>query len=100
MNVLGQVNNSPVGHSQVRPVALSRLISLIGGFGLLVTSSVGPAITREWSLSPSSAGELLSGGLAGLAIGALATIFLSRPGHASRNSLARSEIVESGVAAA
>ncbi|WP_323377555.1 MFS transporter [Streptomyces sp. RB17] len=47
------------------------MINLIDGFDLLVTSFVGPTIAREWHLSPSGVGALLSGGLAGMAIGAL-----------------------------
>ncbi|MET7990751.1 MFS transporter [Amycolatopsis sp. NPDC005232] len=46
-------------------------MNLIDGFDLLVTSFVGPTITREWHLSPSAVGVLLSGGLAGMAFGAL-----------------------------
>ncbi|MFI7452984.1 MFS transporter [Nonomuraea sp. NPDC049714] len=60
-----------MSRAQIRAVALCLLINLIDGFDLLVTSFVGPAITREWSLSPSGVGVLLSGGLAGMAIGAL-----------------------------
>jgi benzoate transport len=47
------------------------VINLIDGFDLLVTSFVGPSITREWGLSPSGVGVLLSGGLAGMAIGGI-----------------------------
>ncbi|MDQ0382591.1 MFS transporter [Amycolatopsis thermophila] len=60
-----------MSRAQVRAVALCLVINLIDGFDLLVTSYVGPAITREWSLSPSAVGVLLSGGLAGMAIGGL-----------------------------
>ncbi|MGK3208571.1 MFS transporter [Amycolatopsis sp. MEPSY49] len=71
MNALEQVKNSPMSRAQVRAVALCLVINLIDGFDLLVTSFVGPAITRQWGLSPSSVGVLLSGGLAGMAIGGL-----------------------------
>ncbi len=60
-----------MSRAQVRAVALCLVINLVDGFDLLVTSFVGPAITREWSLSPSGVGVLLSGGLAGMALGAL-----------------------------
>lgn len=60
-----------MSRAQVRAVALCLVINLIDGFDLLVTSFVGPPITREWGLSPSSVGVLLSGGLAGMAIGGL-----------------------------
>lgn len=60
-----------MSRAQVRAVALCLVINLVDGFDLLVTSYVGPAITREWGLSPSSVGVLLSGGLAGMAIGGL-----------------------------
>jgi benzoate transport len=71
LNVLEQVKNSPMSRAQVRAVALCLVINLIDGFDLLVTSFVGPTITREWSLSPSGVGVLLSAGLAGMAIGGL-----------------------------
>lgn len=71
MNVLEQVRNSPMSRAQVQAVALCLVMNVVDGFDLLVTSFVGPAITREWGLSPSSVGVLLSGGLAGMAIGAL-----------------------------
>ncbi|GAA1614846.1 MFS transporter [Nonomuraea maheshkhaliensis] len=57
--------------AQIRAVALCLVINLVDGFDLLVTSYVGPTITREWGLSSSGVGVLLSGGLAGMAIGAL-----------------------------
>ncbi|WP_431878966.1 MFS transporter [Amycolatopsis sacchari] len=71
MNLLEQVKNSPMSRAQVRAVALCLVINLVDGFDLLVTSFVGPAITRQWGLSPSSVGVLLSGGLAGMAVGGL-----------------------------
>ncbi|MEV5887907.1 MFS transporter [Nonomuraea fuscirosea] len=71
MNVLEQVKNSPMSPAQIRAVALCLVINLVDGFDLLVTSYVGPTITREWGLSSSGVGVLLSGGLAGMAIGAL-----------------------------
>ncbi|USX52856.1 MFS transporter [Lentzea sp. HUAS12] len=60
-----------MSRAQVQAVALCLVMNVVDGFDLLVTSFVGPAITREWGLSPSSVGVLLSGGLAGMAIGAL-----------------------------
>src|SRR4051812_50121555 len=81
LNVLEQVKNSPMSRAQVRAVALCLVINLIDGFDLLVTSYVGPSITRQWSLSPSSVGVLLSGGLAGMAIGGP---FLPPPPHPAR----------------
>jgi benzoate transport len=71
VNVLEQVRNSPMSRAQVQAVALCLVMNVVDGFDLLVTSFVGPAITREWGLSPSSVGVLLSGGLAGMAVGAL-----------------------------
>ncbi|MGW5722556.1 MFS transporter [Amycolatopsis sp. NPDC003865] len=60
-----------MSRAQVRAVALCLVINLIDGFDLLVTSFAGPAITRQWGLSPSAVGVLLSGGLAGMAVGGL-----------------------------
>ncbi|WP_326835108.1 MFS transporter [Amycolatopsis rhabdoformis] len=60
-----------MSRTQVRAVVLCLVMNLIDGFDLLVTSFVGPTITREWHLSPSVVGVLLSGGLAGMAFGAL-----------------------------
>jgi benzoate transport len=71
MSVLEQVKTSPMSRAQVRAVALCLVMNLVDGFDLLLTSFVGPAITREWGLSPSELGVLLSSGLAGMAFGAL-----------------------------
>ncbi|MBB4684375.1 MFS transporter [Amycolatopsis jiangsuensis] len=71
MNVLEQVKNSLMSRAQVRAVALCLVINLIDGFDLLVTSFAGPAITWQWGLFPSAVGVLLSGGLAGMAVGGL-----------------------------
>lgn len=71
LDVLEQVKNPLMSRAQVRAVALCLVINLIDGFDLLVTSFVGPASTHEWGLSPSRMGVLLSGGLAGMAIGGL-----------------------------
>ncbi|MFC4950016.1 MFS transporter [Pseudonocardia sp. GCM10023141] len=46
-------------------------MNLVDGFDLLVTSFVGPTITKEWGLQATLVGVLLSSGLAGMAFGAL-----------------------------
>lgn len=71
MTVLEQVKSAPMSRAQARAVALCLVINLVDGFDLLVTSFVGPTIAREWGLSPSQLGVLLSSGLAGMAVGAL-----------------------------
>ncbi|MEU1304959.1 MFS transporter [Streptomyces shenzhenensis] len=71
MSVLEQVKKSPMSRAQIRAVVLCLGMNLIDGFDLLATSFVSPAITREWKLSPSQVGFLLSSGLAGMAFGAL-----------------------------
>ena len=71
MSVLEQVKSAPMSRVQARAVALCLVINLVDGFDLLVTSFVGPTIAREWGLSPSQLGILLSSGLAGMAFGAL-----------------------------
>src|SRR5918997_2378042 len=71
VTVLEQVKSAPMSPVQARAVALCLVINLVDGFDLLVTSFVGPTIAREWGLSPSQLGILLSSGLAGMAVGAL-----------------------------
>ena len=71
MSVLEQVKSAPMSRVQARAVALCLVINLVVGFDLLATSFLGPTIAREWGLSPSQVGILLSSGLAGMAIGAL-----------------------------
>ncbi|MFF9490150.1 MFS transporter [Streptomyces sp. NPDC014676] len=71
MSILEQVKEGPMSRAQIRAVVLCLTMNLVDGFDLLATSFVGPAITREWGLSPSQVGLLLSSGLAGMAFGAL-----------------------------
>ncbi|WP_259294694.1 MFS transporter [Streptomyces canus] len=56
---------------QIRTIVLCLTMNLLDGFDLLATSFVGPAIGKEWGLSASKVGVLLSSGLAGMAFGAL-----------------------------
>jgi MFS transporter, AAHS family, vanillate permease len=53
-------------------VAICMLITVIDGFDILSISFVAPAVAREWNLSPVALGVILSSGLAGMALGALA----------------------------
>ncbi|MFD6288458.1 MFS transporter [Streptomyces sp. NPDC060205] len=71
MSILEHVKNAPMSRVQIQAVVLCLGMNLLDGFDLLATSFVGPAITREWGLSPSQVGVLLSSGLAGMAVGAL-----------------------------
>lgn len=71
MSILEQVKSAPMSRAQTRAVALCLVMNLVDGFDLLVTSFVGPAITKEWGLQASLVGVLLSSGLAGMALGAL-----------------------------
>ncbi|MDH6523015.1 benzoate transport [Streptomyces sp. SAI-135] len=71
MSVLEQVKNAPMSRAQIRTVVLCLTMNLLDGFDLLATSFVGPVIGKEWGLSSSKVGVLLSSGLAGMAFGAL-----------------------------
>ncbi|GAA2563089.1 MFS transporter [Streptomyces levis] len=71
MGILEQVKDGPMSRAQIRAVVLCLTMNLVDGFDLLATSFVGPTIAREWGLSPSQVGVLLSSGLAGMAFGAL-----------------------------
>lgn len=71
MSVLEQVKKAPMSRVQIRTVVLCLTMNLLDGFDLLATSFVGPAIGKEWGLSSSKVGLLLSSGLAGMAFGAL-----------------------------
>ncbi|MFJ3890925.1 MFS transporter [Streptomyces rubrogriseus] len=71
MSIVEQVKSAPMSRAQIQAVVLCLGMNLLDGFDLLATSFVGPAISREWGLSPSQLGVLLSSGLAGMAFGAL-----------------------------
>ncbi|MFG2514101.1 MFS transporter [Streptomyces sp. NPDC048584] len=71
MSILEQIKDGPMSRAQISAVALCLTMNLVDGFDLLATSFVGPTIAREWGLSPSQVGVLLSSGLAGMAFGAL-----------------------------
>ncbi|HUQ56070.1 MFS transporter [Lentzea sp.] len=85
---------------QVRAVALCLVMNVVDGFDLLVTSFAGPSITREWGLSPSSVGVLLSGGLAGMAVGALFLAPLADRAGRRRITLAGLALASLGMLAA
>jgi benzoate transport len=53
-------------------VALCVLVNAIDGFDIMALAFASPAIAREWGLSPERTGFLLSSGLVGIGIGALA----------------------------
>ncbi|MFK4547963.1 benzoate transport [Streptomyces tendae] len=71
MSILEQVKDGPMSRAQTTAVALCLTMNMVDGFDLLATSFVSPEIDREWALSPSQVGLLLSSGLAGMAFGAL-----------------------------
>lgn len=52
-------------------VALCFVINMIDGMDIVAMSYVGPALSRDWSLSPSTLGLVFSAGLGGMAIGCL-----------------------------
>ncbi|GGJ65924.1 MFS transporter [Streptomyces brasiliensis] len=71
MSILEQVKNAPMSRAQIQAVVLCLAMNLLDGFDLLATSFVGPTIGKEWGLSSSQVGFLLSSGLSGMAFGAL-----------------------------
>ncbi|MDH6288233.1 MFS transporter [Rhodococcus opacus] len=71
MGILEKVKDAPMSRLQTNTVILCLVMNLIDGYDLLVTSFVGPTIAKQWGLSGSQLGVLLSSGLAGMAIGAM-----------------------------
>ncbi|HWL19922.1 MAG TPA: MFS transporter [Bradyrhizobium sp.] len=56
---------------QIYIIAICVLIAALDGFDVLVAAYTAPAIAKDWNLTPTSLGALLSAGLVGMGFGAV-----------------------------
>ena len=66
-----QVDNKPMNSFQWLVVAICICLNVIDGFDVLVMAFTASAVSKEWGLSGSQIGLLLSSGLFGMAAGSL-----------------------------
>ncbi|GAA5114184.1 MFS transporter [Pseudonocardia adelaidensis] len=67
----GFIDDRPIGRLQCIVLALCGLVMFLDGFDTQAISYMAPSIAREWGLSPSAMGPVLSSALVGLMIGYL-----------------------------
>ena len=66
-----QVDNKPMNGFQWLVVTICICLNVIDGFDVLVMAFTASAVSKEWGLSGSQIGLLLSSGLFGMAAGSL-----------------------------
>ncbi|GAA2851157.1 MFS transporter [Pseudonocardia halophobica] len=69
MSVREAVDGSSIGRFQIRVILLCLVLNMVDGFDILVMAFAASGVAREWALSGSQVGLLLSSGLAGMALG-------------------------------
>ncbi|MEV0051535.1 MFS transporter [Saccharopolyspora shandongensis] len=69
MAVRDSIDRSGMSRFQIGVVAICLVINLVDGFDVLVMSFAAPGVAREWALTDSRVGVLLSSGLVGMALG-------------------------------
>lgn len=69
MTVREAIDRSAMSGFQIRVVGICLVLCLIDGFDILVMAFAASGVAREWSLSGSQVGLLLSSGLLGIALG-------------------------------
>ncbi len=65
------INNRPMTRFQVAAVFVCVLLNMLDGFDVLVVAFTAAEISREWALSATQVGVLLSAGLVGMSGGSL-----------------------------
>ncbi|MFB6672125.1 MFS transporter [Streptomyces sp. NPDC056390] len=71
MNLRDQMDRGPMSPYQWGVVALCLVLSIMDGFDVLTMAFTANGVTKEWDLTGSQLGVLLSAGLVGMAIGSL-----------------------------
>ena len=66
-----QINESPMTRAQYFAVAICFLMNILDGMDVLIISYCAPVISKSWNLQPEALGIVFSGGLIGMAVGAL-----------------------------
>ena len=70
-SVQALVDDSPMSSSQIITVLLCVILNMMDGVDILLTAFTAAELMKEWSLTNSSLGILLSAGLFGMAAGAM-----------------------------
>ena len=70
-SVQDQINNTPMGGSQVVAVMVCLAINMLDGYDVLVMSFAAPFVAEDWALSDTVTGLLLSASPVGMALGSL-----------------------------
>lgn len=65
------LDKRPMGSFQCMVIGLCFLINMLDGFDVLVMAFTAASVSKEWGLSGSQLGYLLSAGLVGMALGSL-----------------------------
>ena len=70
-SVQDQINNTHMSRFQVLAVAVCLVINMLDGYDVLVMSFAAPFVAREWAISQTVTGWLLSASPIGMALGSL-----------------------------
>ncbi|MBT2539025.1 MFS transporter [Arthrobacter sp. ISL-69] len=71
MDILEDIEHSPMSRFQVRAVAVATALMIVDGIDIAIAAYAAPALSRSWNLDPVTLGFLLSSGLVGMAAGSL-----------------------------
>jgi benzoate transport len=71
MDLLKDIEQSPMSRLQIRAVAVATALMIVDGIDIAIAAYAAPAISRDWKLDPVTLGFLLSSGLIGMAAGSL-----------------------------
>jgi MFS transporter, AAHS family, vanillate permease len=71
VDVAAMIDSQPMTPFQTVAVGICTILNSIDGFDVLAVSFAAPVLAREWRLSASELGLLLSSGLAGMTLGSL-----------------------------
>jgi benzoate transport len=71
MNLANHIDQSPMTRYQMAAITLCMVINMLDGFDVLVVAFTAPSIAKDWGLSATSIGTLLSAGLVGMTLGSL-----------------------------
>jgi benzoate transport len=70
--LLPSIDEMPMSRAQILVLCLSVLLAALDGYDVLATAFTAPALSVVWNIDKAALGMLLSSGLVGMAIGALA----------------------------
>ena len=70
-SVQDQINNTPMSRFQVLAVTVCLWINMLDGYDVLVMSFTAPFVAKDWALSETITGLLLSASPVGMALGSL-----------------------------